>query len=565
MTWTDTLHARVSAAADERAALIAKLDLVVWLADADPRAAPGLAVEAMAAARALDDPVLLARAHRAQGHAKLFSTDPRTAHDELEEARRRYASLDRAVGVAWCDLLGGIALEYLGDPGGATVRVERALAAFRTAGDLAGEARALNTLGAGQAIMDQLETSIETFQRSSELAARVQDPVAMGLARLNAAEVRGRLGVRAAEDGHGEAAVADLTAALNELREVHEHVVRTGLVGMEAHALAYQVVPLVRLGRSAEAVEVSEQAIARAGALELDNAAAPALHFAGMARLASGDLELAATHLQGALALYEQWELTHDTVAVLALLAEVEERLGDIAAALEVHKRLLVATLRHRDGLTERENQVAAARYEAERELQAAERGRREVQQLTRANRRLADERRAMERLAQTDALTGLANRRHFDAQLTRLLVQAELTGDEASLVLIDIDHFKRVNDRHSHVVGDGVLRVLGREIARHSRVSDLAARIGGEEFAVLLPHTGYFEAFAVAERLRSSVAGLDLSQLAPRLRVTVSAGVASSTESTRAEGLLAAADGALYAAKRGGRNRVCGARGAAT
>src|SRR5688500_4465402 len=109
MTWTDTLHSRVSAAADERAALIAKLDLVVWLADADPRAATEPAAEAMAAARELGDPVLLARAHRAQGHAKLFSTDPRAAHDELEEARRRYAALNRAVGVAWCDLLGGIA------------------------------------------------------------------------------------------------------------------------------------------------------------------------------------------------------------------------------------------------------------------------------------------------------------------------------------------------------------------------------------------------------------------------------------------------------------------------
>jgi diguanylate cyclase (GGDEF)-like protein len=163
-----------------------------------------------------------------------------------------------------------------------------------------------------------------------------------------------------------------------------------------------------------------------------------------------------------------------------------------------------------------------------------------------------------MERLAHTDPLTGLANRRHFDAQLARLLVRAELTGDEASLVLIDVDHFKRVNDQHSHVAGDTVLRLVAAEIARHSRVSDLAARIGGEEFAVLLPRTGIAEACAVAERLRASVAALELGQVAPGLQLTVSAGVAGSRHNGDAEALLAAADSGLYRAKRSGRNKVC-------
>jgi diguanylate cyclase (GGDEF)-like protein len=285
-----------------------------------------------------------------------------------------------------------------------------------------------------------------------------------------------------------------------------------------------------------------------------------------MARLAHGDLAGAASRLKRALALYEQWDLTHETVAVLRLLVRAQEELGDIAAAFALHKQLLVAVLRMRDGIAEREDQIVAARYEAERELEAAERGRRQLQQLTRANRRLADERRAMEHLAHTDALTGLANRRHFDAQLARLLVQAELSGDEVSMVLVDIDHFKRVNDRHSHLVGDAVLRALAAEITRHCRVSDLAARIGGEEFVVLLPRTSPVEARAVAERLRTSVASLDLGRLAAGLRVTVSAGVAglpgavgldASPGTATPEHLLAAADAALYDAKRSGRNRV--------
>jgi diguanylate cyclase (GGDEF)-like protein len=127
------------------------------------------------------------------------------------------------------------------------------------------------------------------------------------------------------------------------------------------------------------------------------------------------------------------------------------------------------------------------------------------------------------------------------------------------SLVLVDIDHFKRVNDRHSHLVGDAVLRALATEIGRHCRVSDLAARIGGEEFVVLLPNTGFREACTVAERVRASIAALNLTRLAPSLRITVSAGVAGSSPGCHADALLAAADEALYAAKRGGRNRVRG------
>jgi diguanylate cyclase (GGDEF)-like protein len=492
-----------------------------------------------------------------RGHALLF-TDPRRAYDDLAQARRRYAALRKAVGVAWCDLFTGIALEYLGDPGGATVHAERALTAFRPAGELAGEARALNTLGSGQAVMGRHDESLVLFQRCAELAARAGDPVCTGLGRLNAAEARGRLGVKAAEEGRAEAAAADFEGALAELRAVHGHAVRTGFTGLEPWALALQVVPLVGLGRPGAAAEVSELAIQRAGSLELDDAAAPALHHAGIARLATGEVDLAAAHLRRALALYEQWDLSHITAELLRLLVEAEERRGDLPAAFAAHKQLLVAVLRHRDAVAEREGQVVAARYEAERELEAAERGRRELQLLALTNRRLAGERRAMERLALTDPLTGLANRRHFDAQLARLLVQAELGGSEASLVLVDIDHFKRVNDQHSHVVGDGVLRLVADEMTRLSRASDLAARIGGEEFAVLLPATGPVEALAVAERLRASVAELDLSELADGLRITVSAGVAGSGKSGSRD-LLAAADAALYAAKRGGRNRVRG------
>jgi diguanylate cyclase (GGDEF)-like protein len=560
------LQALLDAAVDEEARVAALLDLVAWLADADSRAAVERAGAALAAADRLGDPALIARARCVYGHSLLFGEGPRQAREALVDARTRYVALGNIAGAAWCEVFEGIALEYLGDPGGAIVTTERALATFIEVGDQAGEARALNTLGISQAIVGRLDDALALFERSGELAVTARDQVTIGLAWLNAAETRSNLGRRAAEEGRAETAVELSNRALEELRAVRRHAIRTGFAGLEPVAMAYQVLPLVRLGRVEEAVEVGERAIARAGSLELDDdTVAQALHYAGAARLAAGDLTEAVAHLDRALALYDQWELTHETAPVLELLVEAHERRGDVPAAFALHKRLLVAKLRLRDGAAERTDQVAAARYQAEREQEADERDRRKLQQLARANRRLADERRAMERLAHTDALTGLANRRHFDAQLGRVLLHAELTGEEVSLVLIDIDHFKRVNDRHSHLVGDAVLRALAGEITRHSRVSDLAARIGGEEFVVLLPGTSQPEAMVVAERLRTSVETLKLDEIAPRLRITVSAGVASTADAAGAEALLAAADAAMYEAKRGGRNRVRAARTATT
>lgn len=558
---TEVLESRVATAADPAARLEARLDLACWLADADPRSALPHADAALADALALGDPALEARAGVVRAHARLFAVSPRVAHDELAEARGRYVALGDRVGVARADLLAGIALEYLGDPGGATVRTERALATFRDEGVVDGEARALNNLGFGQVFVGRHEEALTLFQRVADLGTAAGDPVTAGLGRLNAAEVGAQLGVKAAEDGKVEDARIAFVRSLDALRAVAAQAVRDGHRVLEPVAMAYQVVPMIGLGRAAEAVRVGEQAIARAGALELDDAAAPSLHLTGAAHLADGDLDRAASRLERALALYEQWDLIHETAAVLRLLVEAHERRGDIPTAFALHKRLLATELRLRDLVADREDQVAAARYEAEREMEAAERGRRQLLQLARANRRLTVERRAMERLAQTDGLTELANRRHFDAQLARLLVQAELTGEQLSLVLVDVDHFKDVNDRHSHPVGDAVLRLLAAEVARHCRVSDLAARVGGEEFAVLLPTTTAAEARMVAERLRASVAALDLSGLAAGLRVTLSAGVAASAPGMSPDALVAAADAALYAAKHGGRNRVRAAR----
>lgn len=159
-----------------------------------------------------------------------------------------------------------------------------------------------------------------------------------------------------------------------------------------------------------------------------------------------------------------------------------------------------------------------------------------------------------VQRMAETDPLTGLANRRVFEQALEREIARAARTGTHVSLLLLDADHFKAYNDRFGHPAGDELLRSLARALAEHSRAFDIVARYGGEEFAVILPECPVKEAENVAERLRSIASGIEA--LAP---VTVSGGVATlPVHAQDAAGLVEAADAAMYEAKRSGRDRLC-------
>ena len=172
---------------------------------------------------------------------------------------------------------------------------------------------------------------------------------------------------------------------------------------------------------------------------------------------------------------------------------------------------------------------------------------------------RLARQAEAFERQAREDALTGLANRRAFDEALGRDFARARRSGHPLCLVVLDIDHFKHVNDRYSHSVGDAVLAEVALLLDSACRDSDMSARTGGEEFALLLNDTRIAEAEKICERLRTLFhAHGDWGGVAG-LRVTFSAGLVELGGGDRSPSMLyQRADSALYQAKRGGRDRIC-------
>jgi diguanylate cyclase (GGDEF)-like protein len=172
----------------------------------------------------------------------------------------------------------------------------------------------------------------------------------------------------------------------------------------------------------------------------------------------------------------------------------------------------------------------------------------------------LRDANARLEALSNTDPLTGLANRRCLERRLADEIARARRHGVPLTAVALDIDHFKSVNDKHGHDMGDVVLRNVARAMAEGLRSNDLAARPGGEEFLLLLPHTELAGGVTMAERVRGRLERLVHVGPSTTLRVTASFGVACTQQTATlpaGEELLARADRALYEAKRAGRNRV--------
>lgn len=163
----------------------------------------------------------------------------------------------------------------------------------------------------------------------------------------------------------------------------------------------------------------------------------------------------------------------------------------------------------------------------------------------------------SLDRLASEDALTGLLNRRAFFARAGEALAGAQALGKPACAVVFDVDHFKAVNDRHGHAIGDATLRALGETAVALVREQDVLGRLGGEEFGLVLIGADLQEAEQVAQRLRVAIAGTAIPTDGPALFVTVSMGVAQARENQSLADLLVLADRMLYDAKHSGRDQV--------
>lgn len=179
-------------------------------------------------------------------------------------------------------------------------------------------------------------------------------------------------------------------------------------------------------------------------------------------------------------------------------------------------------------------------------------------EELEESNRTISEQALLLKELSIRDELTQLYNRRYFNEQASKLFTQMKRYNHSLSLMIGDIDHFKQVNDKFSHAIGDEVLKAISDILKNSTRASDIVARYGGEEFVIIFPETPLMQAVEQCERLRKLIEDFPWSAIHPDLQVTMSMGLSDDLSLDRFEHILAAADNNLYRAKADGRNRLC-------
>ena len=266
-------------------------------------------------------------------------------------------------------------------------------------------------------------------------------------------------------------------------------------------------------------------------------------------RCSQGELLLLRGHNEAAWAALQNVLSHADSLAHPVVHMRLHHALWRCASALQRP----AAAAAHLEHYLRLERKRAVNQLRAQSELFVT---RAEAENIQLEARRQQQRSRELEADALSDQLTGLSNRRELERRWPKLVDQAREAGTPLSVAMLDLDHFKLVNDRFGHAVGDRVLVVLADLLRAHTRGSDLAVRTGGEEFLLVLPEATTQAATEVCERLRQRVAAHDWAQIAPGLAVTISGGLCSAP-AVDFERLRERADEALYRAKREGRNRL--------
>jgi diguanylate cyclase (GGDEF)-like protein len=453
----------------------------------------------------------------------------------------------------------GVAASKVGDWNSAIDHLTRALGLMASIGSSNGEANVRRVLGHAYASVGEQDRARESTERAMQLAddAGSEWERAAVLASLAQLELAA-----------GQVEAAHQTAL--EAERAAEAVGHRHHVALARHLRARA---LDRSGHFHLAAPLHRAALlgyrtARNALGQCQALLAQAEH-----HLATDDSAAAYRDLSAALALAERGGFRAELRDACLALSNIEETRGEHRCALELYRRYHEAALGQQR--QEADMRAVAARVslevteverEAERQRELNERLAATVVELQAANEALlaADRERAglvdkLQRLATEDPLTGLANRRSLTDRLESELSRAVIRREPLSVALVDVDHFKHVNDRWSHALGDEVLRVLGRILPRSFAPGDFVARYGGDEFGVVMVGVDFEAARARCEAVRDAVEVHPWGGIARGLSLTVSIGVTDDPCLGDHEAMLAMADDRLYRAKQAGRNRVRG------
>ncbi|WP_331955539.1 GGDEF domain-containing protein [Pengzhenrongella sp.] len=433
----------------------------------------------------------------------------------------------------------------LGEPEDAVDLLSRALDLCRSAGDDAGTARVLNSLGA--VYIDMVHFAPRAAQALTEarrtwLATGDTDHASMVLTNL--ARMYVVTSARLVDNPRGAQA-----AARHALGFAQQAVQEADAAGIGRTCIDARLAVVGALMLTGD-LEAAGKAISSARAMlnrfpsTRQEIAYRIVRCRWLVRTVQ--LDLAVLEVCDGLDLCEELNRPSERIELLKSLVDAYEGRGEIEAALHALHEVHDLTAHQSEVLAERRAELLSSRMDIERAQGIAEAAMRRATALEMTNSRLEHE-------ATHDALTGIANRRSLDVTLASWTAGARTFG----CALVDIDHFKRVNDQWSHQAGDRVLARLAKVLAGELRGVDVAARYGGEEFALLIDGVDAITGFDTCERTRIAVESTTWEDLIPGGQITISIGLTLHRADDQVDALLARADAALYAAKDAGRNRV--------
>jgi diguanylate cyclase (GGDEF)-like protein len=517
------------------------------LLNSEPHDAVAFALRAQGVARARAADTLMARAHYVAGAALMQVGDWSGAIRQLSQAEHIYRTQDDVPSQCKVLIQLAVACCELGEYGEALDGFAQVQRLARQNDDAAAARRALVQQSTVHTMLGDFEAARDSLRAARELtsgASADEGLVALQFGLVDAAE-----GLRAVLAGDAAEVARCMADADQHFERALELLAGSSDRSSAICARTQRGAARCWLGRFAEGLEDLRTAAADAaqGGFTLRDVQARLEY--GYQLVAAGRAQEGLAMLGAAMMQAEELGDLRRPADAYARLSALYEARGDYRSALLHHKRYVDVKTR----LDGRLSTQRARLHEARAELQTL---RSQTAALNERARDLEQSRSRLERLAFEDELTGLANRRAFTKEFENWCVRARGSGLRFGLVVCDIDEFKQINDRYSHLAGDAVLKQLGHLIRANLRDTDFAARLGGDEFALLVADGEQGAAVAVVERLVQAVRGWNWSELAPGLTVSLSVGLCESTDFGDSSELVRRADEALYASKRMGRDR---------
>ncbi len=517
-----------------------------------------LSHEALNKAQATADRHSIGLAYRNIGFGHFASADYEQAIEALNKGLEIGQELEDHDLKRDCSNYLGAVYSSLGDYATAIEYVQATLDLSRLAADHPGIASALTNLGLLCHYIGRNEQAVTLQQESLEISRALNDQ------RREAAALN-NLGIALTKLQRYDEAIQTLHALRTVARNLNDTY-------FEGSVLANLSEVYVQLLQHQDALEASQESLALLQKTGNPEGETQGLIAVGLAHYHLGALSKARKFLERGLQLAESIGSKAMTQQLHRHLARVHQAEGQYQQALTHFERYHSLEQEISFEEAERKARASTAQREAERARAESEIFRLRNIELSKANTlfvetdrqksdllsELHEKTKQLNRLLNEDALTGIYNRRHLETTLSEEFLKGRQVKRPLCVAMIDVDHFKQVNDKYSHMTGDQVLIRVASILQNASRGRDTLARYGGEEFVIAMPDTNEAQALVCCERLRRAVETHDWSEFHPDLRVTVSIGLAEDAKAENHEKLLHLADDLLYEAKRRGRNRVC-------